>query len=70
MGNYDGYDCMRCKRGYTGDDCSQPLAPVERKSILSLTNAEQLKFLDVIQMTKSVRASGYTVPIREPVNTL
>ena len=70
MGNYDGHDCMRCKRGYTGDDCSQPLAPVERKSILSLTNAEQLKFLDVIQMTKSVRASGYTVPIREPVTTV
>ena len=56
--------------GYTGDNCSQPLDPVERKNILSLPNSEQRKFLDIIQMTKSAQASGYTVPIREPVTTI
>ena len=68
--NYDGYNCMRCKRGYSGDDCSQPLAPVERKNILSLTELEKQSFIDIIQMTKSVTASGYTVPIREPVTAI
>ena len=68
-GNYGGYNCMRCKRGYTSDDCSQPSTPVVRKSILSFTEAERRRFLDIIQMTKSVKASGYTVPIREPVTT-
>ena len=69
-GNYGSYNCMRCKHGYTGDDCSQPSAPVVRKSILSLSEIEQRKFFEIIQMTKSVKASGYTVPIREPVTTV
>ena len=68
-GNYGGYDCMRCKHGYTGDNCSQPVDPVVRRNILSLSEAEQDRFLDIIQMTKSIQASGYTVPIREPVTT-
>ena len=70
MGNYDGYNCMRCKRGYTGDDCSQPLDPVVRRNILSFNDSEQQNFINIIQMAKSVRASGYTVPIREPVTNV
>ena len=46
---------MGCKRGYTGDDCSQPLAPVVRRNILSLTEAEQDRFIEIIEMTKSVK---------------
>ena len=69
-GNYGGYNCMRCKRGYTGDDCSQSSPSVVRKNILSLDRIEQLKFISIIQMTKSVTASGYTVPIREPVTNV
>ena len=69
-GNYGDYNCMRCKRGYTGDDCSQPSAPVIRKSFLSLSKAEQDRLIEIIQMTKSVKASGYTVPIREPVTSV
>ena len=69
-GNYDDYNCMGCKRGFTGDDCSQPSAPVIRKNILSLNDTEQDRFLNILQMTKSVTASGYTVPIREPVTSV
>lgn len=70
-GNYGDYNCMRCKSGYTGDDCSKPLlTPVVRKSFLSLSKTEQDRFLEIIQMTKSVKASGYTVPIREPVTSV
>ena len=69
-GNYGDYNCMRCKRGYSGDDCSQRLAPVVRKNVLSLSEAEQKRLLEILQMTKSVKASGYTVPIREPVTSV
>ena len=69
-GNYDDYNCMRCKRGYTGENCSQPLASVLRRNILSLSEAEQGRFLEITQMIKSAQASGYTVPIREPVTTV
>ena len=67
--NYDGYNCMRCKRGYTGDDCLQPLPPVVRRNILSLNEIDQQRIINIIQMTKSLKASGYTVPIIEPVIT-
>ena len=69
-GNYGDYNCMRCKHGYTytGDNCSRSV-PVVRRNILSLTETEQRKFLDIMQMTKSVKV-GYTVPIREPVTTV
>ena len=69
-GNYGDYNCMRCKHGYTGDDCSQPSVPVVRKNILSLSETEQNRIIEIIQMTKSVKASGYTVPIREPVTNV
>ena len=69
-GNYGDYNCMRCKRGYSGDNCSQQLAPVVRKNVLSLNKTEQDRFLKIIQMTKSVKASGYTVLIREPVTSV
>jgi len=58
---------MRCKRGFTGDDCSQPSAPVVRRNILSLTKAERDRIIEIFKMTKSVEESGYTVPIREPI---
>ena len=67
--NYADYNCMRCKRGYTGNDCSQPLDPVVRKNVLSFTEDEKNTFIGIIQMTKSV-ASGYTVPIIEPITTV
>ena len=66
-GNYDDYNCMRCKRGFTGENCSQPSPPVMRRNILSLNDSEQDRLLNITQMIKSATASGYTVPIREPV---
>ena len=67
--NYADYNCMRCKRGYTGNDCSQPLDPVVRRNILSFTKTEKDRFTEIIQMAKDT-TSGYTVPIREPVTTV
>ena len=69
-GNYDDYNCMRCKRGFTGENCSQLSPPVIRRNILSLNDSEQDRLLNITQMIKSVTASGYTVPIREPVTNV
>ena len=69
-GNYADYNCMRCKRGYIGINCSQPLLnPVVRRNILSFNDTEKNRFIEVIQMTKSF-TSGYTVPVIEPVTTV
>lgn len=68
--NYGGYNCMSCKRGFTGDDCSQTADPVVRRNILSLTIDERQKLLEILQMIKSTKASGYAVPIREPVTNV
>jgi len=67
VGNHGGYDCMSCKRGFTGDDCTEVAEPVVRKSILSLTDDEQQELIDLGNMIKSTTASGYVVPIKEPV---
>ena len=66
--NYAGYNCMDCKRGYTGKDCSQPLIVV-RRNILSLSDAERDKVERALQSIKTNTASGYTVPLIQPVTT-
>lgn len=66
-GNYGGYNCMECKRGYTGDDCSQEADPVVRRNVLSLSETDRAKLLELTLMIKSTKTSGYTVPIIEPV---
>ncbi|XP_065904893.1 uncharacterized protein [Dysidea avara] len=65
-GNYDGYNCMRCKRGYTGESCSHSQVVV-RKNVLNLTKRELDRFLEVLQTIKTSNTSGYTVAIIEPV---
>ena len=69
-GNYGDYNCMRCKRGYTGNGCSQAATPVVRKNILTFNETEHERFLNITQMIKSVTASGYTVPIKEPATNV
>ena len=68
-GNFGGYDCMSCTRGYTGDNCSEVAEPVVRRNILSLSDEEQQELVNIAQMIKSTTASGYVVPIKEPVTT-
>lgn len=68
-GNYGSYNCMECKRGYSGIHCSKKLPPVVRKNILTLNLFERFKFIFMLQRSKSYTSSGYTVPIREPVTT-
>ena len=60
---------MRCKRGYTGDNCLEEAEPVVRKNILSMNDSEKQDFVDLIKNVKSSSRSGYVVPIREPVTT-
>ena len=69
-GNYGDYNCMGCKRGYTGEDCSQIAEPVVRKNVLSLSEAERAQLLNLTLLSKSSTASGYTVPIIEPVTSM
>ena len=68
-GNYDGYNCMTCRRGYTGKDCNRRQAMAIRKNVMNLNATELNRFLDVLQTIKRNKASGYTVPIIEPVTT-
>ena len=60
---------MDCKRGYTGENCSQPLLVV-RRNVLTLNDTELDKVVRVLQAIKRNTASGYTVPIIQPVTTV
>ena len=67
--NYGGYNCMECRRGYSGKSCSKKLPPAVRKNILSLNLFERFKLIFMLQRAKSHTSSGYTVPIKEPVTS-
>ena len=68
-GNYAGYDCSRCKRGYTGSNCEQKSDLIERKNFSSLTYQEQKAVIDAFKTAKN-GGYRYTVPIEEePKNT-
>jgi len=57
---------MDCKRGYTGDDCSQPLVVV-RKNILTHNDT---KLDRVIRALHAIKTNPYTVPLIQPVTTV
>jgi len=68
-GNYDGYNCMTCRRGKTGKNCTHRQEIAIRKNVKNLNKTELKRFLEVLQAIKRNNASGYTVPIIEPVTT-
>ena len=72
-GNWAGYDCSRCKRGYNGTDC-QNRTSVVRKSFLDLSPSEKNRIIEVFNMAKDMHMeSDFTVPIgpigEKPSNT-
>ena len=64
-GNYAGYDCSRCKPGYTGSNCEQKRNLIKRKNFLMLSTQEKNAVFDALKRAKN-ELSGYTVPIKEP----
>ena len=65
-GNWTGYDCSRCKRGYGGPECINKIypIPVVRKSFLDLPESEKNKIIEILNMSKYME-SDYTVPKEE-----
>lgn len=63
-GNWAGYDCSRCKRGYGGPDCTVKQDPVVRRSFLDLSASEKNRIIEILNMSKYME-SDFTVPIVE-----
>ena len=63
-GNWAGYDCSRCKRGYGGADCTVKLDPVVRRNFLDLSASEKSRIIEILNMSKYIE-SDFTVPIDE-----
>ena len=63
-GNWAGYDCSRCKRGYGGADCTVKLDPVVRRNFLDLSSSEKDRIIEILNMSKYME-SDFTVPIDE-----
>ena len=67
-GNYAGYDCSRCKRGYGGPNCTDNVTVV-RRSFLDLSLTEKIRIIEILNMSKYV-ISDFTVPLMEqPMGT-
>ena len=68
-GNWAGYDCSRCKRGYNGTDCTEKLnrVPVVRRSFLDLSPSEKDRIIEILNMSKYIE-SDFTVPINKSQN--
>ena len=65
-GNYAGYDCSRCKPGYTGSNCEQKRDLVERKNFLKLSDEEKRRVIDAFNIAKHhEEKSMFTIPIEE-----
>ncbi|TSL54316.1 5,6-dihydroxyindole-2-carboxylic acid oxidase [Bagarius yarrelli] len=50
-GNFYGYNCGRCKHGFTGANCDTPV-PVVRRNVMSLNPTERRAFINALDQAK------------------
>uniref|UniRef100_A0A4W4EP59 5,6-dihydroxyindole-2-carboxylic acid oxidase n=1 Tax=Electrophorus electricus TaxID=8005 RepID=A0A4W4EP59_ELEEL len=49
--NFSGYNCGRCRHGFTGLNCDQPV-PVVRRNVMTLSPAEKRAFVNALDRAK------------------
>ncbi|KAJ7995312.1 hypothetical protein DPEC_G00243250 [Dallia pectoralis] len=59
-GNYGGFDCGECRFGYFGTTCAEQRQYV-RRNIVSLTAAEQRRFISYLNLAKTAVAADYVI---------
>lgn len=59
-GNYGGVNCGECKFGYWGSNCAEYRESV-RRNILSLSTAEQQKFISYLNLAKNTISPDYVI---------
>ncbi|XP_041734044.1 tyrosinase [Coregonus clupeaformis] len=59
-GNYGGFDCGECRFGYFGNGCAEQRESV-RRNILSLSVAEQQRFIAYLNLAKNTVAADYVI---------
>ncbi|KAM9319074.1 tyrosinase [Pholidichthys leucotaenia] len=59
-GNYGGFNCGECKFGYYGPNCGEYRESV-RRNILTLSTAEQQKFISYLNLAKNTINQDYVI---------
>lgn len=59
-GNYGGVNCGECRFGYWGANCSE-YRELVRRNLLTLSNAEQQKFISFLNLTKNTISRDYVI---------
>lgn len=60
IGNYGGFDCGECKFGYWGSNCAE-YRELVRRNILTLSTAEQQKFISYLNLAKTTISAAYVI---------
>ncbi len=64
-GNYGGYDCSRCKFGYSGSDCSIKRV-LPRRPVASFTDQDWEKYNNILRLAREYE-SDYVAVLEETV---
>ncbi|KAJ0022180.1 hypothetical protein NQD34_009670 [Periophthalmus magnuspinnatus] len=59
-GNYGGFNCGECRFGYWGANCAEYRESV-RRNILTLSTAEQQKFISYLNLAKNTISRDYVI---------